>query len=113
MKKILLVDDEVSLLEIFELMLVSKGHEVDSVSDINDAFNKLNNNYDFYFIDCFLENGNSLKLVNEIVKKSKPSNVCILSGLEDEKMKKKFKKLGVEKFLKKPILSMEFDEIIN
>lgn len=113
MKKILFIDDDENLLEIYKTILVLKGYAVTTVSSIKEADKLLNNEYDKLFIDYYMKDGDTIDLVRKCTSIYGCSNVIILSGFEDSKIVKKLNKLGVTKLLKKPVLATQFSKIID
>lgn len=113
MKKVLLIDDEISLLQVYKVLLNKYGYEVDTASTIDNAFLLFSNEYNYLFIDYYMHNENTLKLIEKAVEIYGENKICIVTGLEDEKVYKKIMKLGVKKLLKKPLLTTDFIQIID
>lgn len=113
MQKILIIDDDEIILDIFKLILIKYNYNVDVASTTKDATKLLKNKYDYVFVDYFMEEQNTLNLIKEIFKYYNSSNVCVVTGLEDIKEFKMLKKIGINNILKKPITAMEIIDFIN
>lgn len=113
MKKVLIVDDDKSLLEIFKSLLSSMNYLVDIASTESEAISLFNNNYDKVFIDYHMYDKTTENLIKKVVAIYGENNVYIVTGVTDNKTIKILNKLGVSKTLKKPILATKFKEIID
>lgn len=86
--KILVVEDEQSLLEIITNDLVKSNYKVDVSSDGLDAYNKIiDNNYDLIILDVMLPNLDGFEILNKIREENIDSKVIMLtarSTLEDK-----------------------------
>lgn len=86
--KILVVEDEQSLLEIISNTLVKSNYKVDTSIDGLDAYNKIiNNNYDLIILDVMLPNLDGFEILKKIRQNNIDSKVIMLtarSTLEDK-----------------------------
>lgn len=110
--KILFIDDEESIVKVFKNIFTLKGYEVDTSTTIKGALNLLENDYDYIVVDFYMEDICTIDLIEEMLKKYDKNNICVLSGLEDEKEIEKLTKIGVVKFLKKPATYKQILEIL-
>ncbi len=113
MKRILLVDDEKSLLQIFKSLLIAMNFEVDIASTKIEANKLFNNHYDKLFIDYFMYDETTLDLIEKACDIYGSKNVCVVSGINNKKVSENIGKIGVKKILKKPILATQFIDFIN
>lgn len=113
MNKILLVDDDVVILDIFKLMLEKKGYKVDCASTITKALDLIKTNYDFIFVDYYMDDCDTTDLIKEIFKIYNKNQVCVVSGLEDKKSYKRLSKIGIINILKKPLTAMQIIDFIK
>lgn len=110
MKRILLIDDEVNLLQIFKLILTKHGFDVHTANTIEKAKELLNNTFDFILVDYYMGTENTSNFIKEMIEKIEVKKICVLSGTQRKEDIKKLNKIGVVNFLKKPI---EYDKIIE
>lgn len=86
--KILVIEDETSLLEIISNILVNSKYNVDTSTDGLDAYNKIiNNNYDLIILDVMLPNLDGFEILKRIRQDNIDSKVIMLtarSTLEDK-----------------------------
>ncbi|MFI3329208.1 MAG: response regulator [bacterium] len=108
--KILMIDDELNLINLFKIMFERNGHIADTVNNLEEAKNLIDNNYDYILVDFYMNNENTLDFVKYLLTKYNKNQVCMLTGTEDKKDYKKMDKIGVVKYLKKPIT---YNEIIE
>ncbi len=111
--KVLLIDDELNLIKLFKIMFEKNNHQADIVDNLEDAKKLLINDYDFVLIDFYMHNSNTLEFVKILLEKYGENKVCMLTGSEDKKDYKKLSKIGVTKYLKKPITYNEIIEKIS
>ncbi len=112
--KLLLIDDEENLVELFQSILIRKGYSVDIATNINTAEKLANDNtYDFILIDYYIGPKNSLEFIVKLLEKYNEKQLCICSGTERKKDYEKLRKIGITKTLKKPITYNEILEKIS
>lgn len=111
--KVLFVDDEITLISLFKIMFEKNGHKADIVDNLEEAKNMINNNYDYIIVDYYMNNETTLDFVKLLLEKYDKNKVCMLTGSEDKKDYKKMNKIGVVKYLKKPITYNEILEKLS
>lgn len=102
MKKILLVEDDPLITEIYTTKLKESDFEVVAVSDGKSAFKKLKENqFDLVVLDLVLPELTGFELLTKIRKDSKLKNikVLILSNLGQKSDIEQGQKLGASKYL--------------
>jgi CheY-like chemotaxis protein len=112
MKKILLVEDEEFIRELYEYVFKKKGYTVETAPDGNIGKEKILNNHDFdvILLDIMLPFVDGVSLLEIIRKKelennTNPSKVVMLTNLGDEHVYDRCKALGVQGFLIKARLN--------
>ena len=102
MKKILLVEDDPFLIDIYTTRLKEEGFAVDVASDGSDALSKVRENkYDLMVLDIVLPNFDGWEILRDV--KSSPElkdlKVIILSNLSQKEEVEKGVSLGAVKYL--------------
>lgn len=100
-KKILLVDDEQEILEIFAQQLIDLGHfSVDTAQGGIPAIEKLNQgDYDLVLLDLMMDDKDGIEVLTEMKKLSNPPKVIILTNLISEEQKKITTDLGAVDYI--------------
>lgn len=81
MDKILIIDDENDILDIFKQLLIPKGYEVITVDNAEEGFElTLKHNPDLIFLDNLLPGKSGLKLLNDLQKHDPDLPVIIMTG---------------------------------
>jgi DNA-binding response OmpR family regulator len=117
MNKILIVDDEPDLTQVYSLVLEYHGFKVDSFNDPQEALSKFEPGlYDLVILDIKMPKMDGFELHHEIKKKDNDSKVCFLTASElyyEEFRKKGYSALDRNLFLRKPIENEELVKEIN
>jgi DNA-binding response OmpR family regulator len=117
MNKILIVDDEADLTQVYSLVLEYHGFKVDSFNDPLAALAKFEPGlYDLVILDIKMPKMGGFELYHEIKKKDNNSKVCFLTASElyyEEFRKKGYRALDRNLFLRKPIENEELVKEIN
>ena len=113
-KKILIVDDEKSLLESLEMFLSEKGYEVDCAMTAAEALQK-NNSFrpDAVILDIRLPDMDGLEVLRQLRLKVKKNNVIIITAFHDMDTTIKAMKLGACEYIPKPIDIEELEKAIE
>jgi len=107
-KKIMLIDDEIDLCLLLSEILEKNGYIVTSVNSIRDALNFLmEETPDLVILDLNLPDGDGMRVVPEIKKKSPNTIICIASAYGSEKRKMEAKQEGISIFIDKPFSAEE------
>lgn len=107
-KKILLVEDEASLKELYRELLFSEGFDVDVVEDGKTAFEKLKKGgYDLVLLDIRLPEMDGLQILAGLTDEEKSTNkkIVMLTNFSDERVIKEAYKLGATGYLMKSALN--------
>jgi DNA-binding response OmpR family regulator len=112
--RILIVDDELDLTEVFTMALEYHGFKVDSFNDSQEALSKYKPGlYDLVILDIKMPKIDGFELYHEIKKKDNNANVCFLTASElyyEEFRKKEYCALERNLFIRKPIQN---DELVK
>jgi len=103
MKKILLIEDDPFLIDIYSTKLLKRGYNVTSATDGEDALKKvLEESFDLIMLDIILPKKNGWEVLKEIRKNEerKDAKVVVLSNSEDDSVRIR-NDLKVEKHLVK------------
>ena len=114
-KKILAVDDEQEILNLFETFLRFKGYEISTVTNAKDCLDRLSKEKpDLLLLDLNMPGINGLQLL-EMLRTSKTSSslpIVIISARGDESNIRKAGKLGCDNFIVKPFKLKDLAERI-
>jgi DNA-binding response OmpR family regulator len=104
--KILLVDDEADILNVFRKGLEIHGFQVDAFSESDRAIDEFKPYYyDSIILDVRMPKLNGFDRARLIWKKDETARICFLTAFEiyEDEAKKVFKDLKTHCFVKKPI----------
>lgn len=102
MKKILLVEDDPFLIEIYTTKLKEAGYDVDTAEDGDTALRKIKETpMELVLLDIVLPNFNGWEILRKINSDKKNIKVVILSNLGEKDEIEKGMKLGATKYLVK------------
>ena len=102
-KKILLVDDDLFIRELYDEVLKSEGYDVDTASDGKEGFDKITENqYDLILLDVMLPKIDGIGILSELKKlKNHPplSSIIFLTNLAHDPVVKQVTEQCVRKCL--------------
>jgi DNA-binding NtrC family response regulator len=111
--KILVVDDEQLVRWFLERALKKEGHEVLTISNITEAFEKLSSgDVDILFIDLRMPEGSGTDLLQKIRNISRKPKIVVCSAYITPELEKEFRDNGIL-ILKKPFKIEELKNIIK
>jgi DNA-binding response OmpR family regulator len=117
MTRILLVDDEPTLLFALHDFLDQCGYEVHAASELEEAFALLNNiEYDVVITDIrlsALQGAEGLHILEMARDRSLPSRLVVLTGTATEAMETAAMRLGVDRFIRKPVPLGAIDAVVK
>ena len=113
-KKILIIDDEQSLLESLEMFLKEKDYEVDCALSALEGLKK-NALFkpDIIILDIRLPDMDGLEVLQELMRKSEKTNVIMVTAFHDMDTTIKAIKLGACDYIPKPIDADELEKTIE
>lgn len=119
MKKILLVEDEVTIIDIYKTALEEADYQVEVIEDGQQALNTIleNPSYDLILLDIMLPNLDGISLLKQLKQANSAARdipVIILTNLGVEKLIDQAISLGAKKsLLKSNTLPAELVEEVN
>lgn len=100
-KRILIIDDDMSILRFFKLILERNGHTADTATTGSEALEKINSQfYDVALIDVVLPDMTGLDLLNRLPSKTKK---IVVTGAVSEENMKRAREDGAKEYLLKPV----------
>lgn len=106
--KILIIEDELSLLELMSRTLSKEGYTIECAKTLISAKEKIAiYDYDCILLDIMLPDGNGLQLLQELKAKDKQESVIIISAKGSLDDKVAGLDLGADDYLAKPFHLME------
>jgi DNA-binding NtrC family response regulator len=115
MSKILIVDDEQSIVDSISMILSQDGYDIDSANDGASAVNKVKSNfYDLILLDIKMPKMDGLEALEKIKEIDKDAVVIMISGHGTIETAVEATKKGAYNFLQKPLPDLyEFKLIIK
>jgi len=108
--KLLLIEDTLSLLDVYKTRFVTEGFDVLTATNGTTAIDLANKiNPDLFIVDIMLPDMDGLQFIDTIKKlpAHKDAGFIVLTALEMEEVKQKALALGVDAFLVKSQTSLE------
>jgi len=115
-ERLLLVDDEESVVRLEKQMLERLGYNVDTQSNSIDAlemFKANPNNYDLVVTDMTMPNMTGDKLAKEILSVRPGMPIIICTGFSERINKEQAEGIGVSGFLMKPVVKSEMAQMVR
>lgn len=101
--KLLIIEDDKSLLELMQRALLEDKYIVEAVSDFTSADARISGySYDCILLDIMLPDGNGLVLLEHLKKLRKKDNVIIISAKDSVEDKISGLEIGADDYLAKP-----------
>ncbi len=114
MVRILLVDDDRSILRSISRVLEKQGYKVDAVETAKEALDQLKNrHYDLAIIDVILPDMKGTDLLVEAKKELKHTIKFIITGYPSGEVGAKARDLGADAFILKPVRMSELLSVIS
>ncbi|MCG6536385.1 MAG: sigma-54 dependent transcriptional regulator, partial [Syntrophales bacterium LBB04] len=112
--RILIIDDELSQLELLDLFFSSKGHTVKCASTATDGL-LLNKSFrpDVIILDIHLPDMGGLEVLEKLNKRNSNSKVIMITAYHDMETTVKAMKLGACEYITKPIDVDELEKAVN
>jgi len=112
--KILIIEDEPSLLETMQTFLEKERYVVETAGTFREAQEKIAGyTYDCILLDIMLPDGNGLSLLRELQRLHKQENVIIISAKDSIEDKVSGLELGADDYLAKPFHLAELNARIK
>ena len=104
MKRILVVDDEIELCNVFKEFLVLKGYEVDVAHNGKSAINKVKEmRPHIVLLDIIMPGMNGIDILKEIKRINPAIEVIMITAVGNEKIAEKTFELEARDFICKPV----------
>lgn len=101
--RLLVVDDEQSLLEFLHLLFEEEGYEVERANSVAEARRTvLNKNFDLVLCDILMPDGNGLDLLRELKERQPHTAVIMMTAYTSTKSAIEAMKLGAYNYISKP-----------
>ncbi|KRK79348.1 response regulator transcription factor [Companilactobacillus nodensis] len=102
-KRILVVDDEASILELIEYNLTAKGYDVDSSTNGEDALNRiLMEKFDLVLLDQMLPKLSGIEILKKVRAEGNSTPVIFLTAVDAEENKIEGLISGADDYITKP-----------
>ena len=112
--RIMIIDDEPSVLESFKMILKIKDYDVTSFPDGPTAIGQLKKDqFDLAFIDFKLPNMDGLEILKKIKEVDNNIEVIIVTAYASESSHANAITLGALEYLRKPFLMEEIYELVD
>lgn len=112
--KILIIEDEASLLEVMTSFLEKEQYVVESANTYQGALSKVADyDYDCILLDIMLPDGDGIDLLKELQKIKKNQNVIIISAKDSVEDKVAGLEIGADDYLSKPFHLAELNARIR
>jgi DNA-binding response OmpR family regulator len=113
-KRILIVDDDRSILRTLKRVLEKNGYTVDTAETAKEALDKLtNNHYDLALVDVILPDMKGTDLLIKAKNELNQTVKFIITGYPSAEVGAKARDLGAEAFILKPVKMPELLSIIR
>lgn len=114
MAKILIVDDDKSILSSISLILEINGYSVDTADTAGEALEKLRNqHYDLALIDVILPDMKGTDLLTKAKQELKQTIKFIITGYPSGEIGAKAREGGADAFILKPVKMSELLSVIH
>lgn len=112
--RILVIDDEPTVIESFKMILKIKDYDVDSYLDGPSALEKFDKDqFDIAFIDMKLPKMDGLEILKRLKEKDPDMEVIIVTAYATEESHANAINLGALEYLRKPFLMEEIYELVD
>lgn len=103
MKKILLIEDDYFIYELYEHVLTKEGYQVTCAKDGQDGILKINKDFDLILLDVMMPRMNGIDVLKKIKQKPELQHipVVLLTNLGQESVIKEAFKLGASGYFMK------------
>jgi two-component system response regulator PilR (NtrC family) len=101
--RLLLVDDEPSVLELLSILFQQEGYDIDAAPSIKEAHRRLGERgYDLVLCDILMKDGNGLDLLKEVKATENSPAVIMMTAYTSTKSAIEAMKLGAYDYISKP-----------
>lgn len=109
MKKIMIVDDEINILEILQRYLNRSGKlEIKTNSNPQNAIDDaIRNFYDLILVDIMMPIVDGMELLENVKKQNPSTKIILMTAYSTENKINKSKELNADGYIKKPFENLE------
>ncbi len=115
-ERILLVDDEPTILEIQQMSIEMLGYKVTAIDDSRKALEEISrnpDNYDLVITDMTMPHMTGFELAKQIFKRVPGMPIVLSTGYSELITKKKAEMAGIKAFIMKPVLREDLSKTIR
>lgn len=114
-KKILVIDDNIDILEAIKIILEEEGYEVIALDTGDNIFNAIdkNNLPDLVLLDLLLSGKDGITVIHELHAKEETKNIPIILNSAHPKVKDIWINSGASAFIAKPFDMKDLLALIN
>lgn len=114
MNRILVVDDDQSILDSMEIALDLQGYEVETTTKGEETFSKIKSfNPDLILMDVYLSGMDGREICKQIKEDDKTKHIPVIIFSANRSMKEVFKESGANDFIGKPFNMDELYEKVK
>lgn len=114
MPKLLVIDDEPEILELLRGHFSLRGYEVLTASDGSEGLSVLETERpDVILLDLKMKQVDGDRFLKEVRGRNLPGKILVITGYQDEALRDKVHRLGVDAFLEKPVSILELQKRIQ
>ncbi|MBO8131064.1 MAG: response regulator [Candidatus Marinimicrobia bacterium] len=104
MKKILVVDDELEIIELLKEFLKERGYQVDSAQSASETYEKITSfQPDIILLDIRLPDASGIDVLKKVKELNSKIDVIMVTGVIDKKTALKAMEMGASDYVVKPI----------
>ena len=112
--RVLVVDDEPDILELLELTLLRMGLEVDRANNVQEALQRLDNNfYNLCLTDMRMPDGEGLDVVRHIAQRNLDVPIAVITAHGNMDSAVAALKAGAFDYLSKPVALDQLRAVVN
>jgi DNA-binding NtrC family response regulator len=101
-RRLLVIDDEPSVLDLLSLLFTEHGYQVDTASSVTEARERLGTGYDLCLCDILMPDGNGLDVLREIKRAEPHTAVIMMTAYTSTKSAIEAMKAGAFDYISKP-----------
>ena len=114
MPKLLVIDDEPGILEMLRSHFSLRGYEVLTAMDGLEGWGVLESEQpDVVLLDLKMKKLDGDRFLRQVREKNLPTKVLVITGFQDDALRDRVQKLGVDAFLEKPASIIELQKKIQ
>ena len=114
MSKLLVIDDEPAILEMIEGHFSVRGFQVLTATDGVEGLQIVESEKpDVVLLDLKMKKMDGDRFVQEVRERNISAKILVITGYQDEALRNKVERLGVDVFLEKPVSILELQRKIQ